>query len=128
ELNGLDVGEIHADAADVAGKERMGAVCSDVDVLRDVGAVEHQGVAAGPAVDAVAAVAGIPDERVVAVAELGGVVAAPADDEVTAVAADERVVALAAGDGVVAGAAVAGQPHHIGPPPAPAHRSLPVPA
>src|SRR5262249_6956717 len=70
--------------------------------------------AAGPAVDAVAAVAGIPDERVVAVAELGGVVAAPADDEVTAVTADERVVALAAGDGVVAGAAVDGQPDHIG--------------
>ena len=58
------------------------------------------------ALDDVAAVARIPDERVVAVAEQGHVVAAAAVDDVVAVTADQRVGALAAGDGVVAGAAV----------------------
>ena len=67
-----------------------------------------------PALDRVAAVARIPDERVVAVAERGGVVAAAAVDEVVAVAADERVVALAARDGVVAGAAVDGEADDCG--------------
>ena len=82
------------------------AIGRDVDVLVDVGAVEHQRVGAGLALDHVAAVARIPDERVVAVAEKGDVVAAAADHGVVAVAADQHVVALAADDGVVAGAAV----------------------
>ena len=58
-----------------------------------------------PSID-VAAVAGIPLERVVARAELREVVAAVAVDEVVAVAADDGVDALRAGDRVVAGAAV----------------------
>ena len=62
-----------------------------------------------PALDRVAAVARIPDEGVVAGAELRSVVAAAAGDDVVAVAAEQRVVAVAAGDGVVAGAAVDGE-------------------
>ena len=64
------------------------AIGRDVDVLGDVGAVEHQRIGAGLALDDVAAVARIPDERVVAVAEQGHVVAAAADHGVVAVAAD----------------------------------------
>ena len=72
------------------------------------------------ALDGVAAVAGVPDEGVVARAHQGRVVAAAAVDEVVAGAADDGVVAVAAVerevdlagvepggvDGVVAGAAV----------------------
>ena len=55
------------------------AVGRDVDVLGDVGAVELQRVGAGLALDDVAAVARVPDERVVAGAEEGNVVAVAAD-------------------------------------------------
>ena len=81
-------------------------VGGDVDVLVDVGAVEHQRIEAVLAFDRVAAIARIPDEGVVAAAELRIVVAAAAGDDVVAVAAEQRVVAVAAGDGVVAVAAV----------------------
>ena len=54
----------------------------------------------------IAAVARVPDECVVAGAELRRVAAATADDDVVAVAADQRVVAVAAGDGVIARAAI----------------------
>ena len=67
----------------------MPAVGRDVDVLVDVGAVEQERVEAGLALDRVAAVARVPDEDVVAGAERGHVVAAPADDEVVALAADD---------------------------------------
>ena len=60
------------------------AVGRDVDVLVDVGAVEQERVVARLSVDRVAAVARVPDERVVAGAEQGHVVAAPAEDEVVA--------------------------------------------
>ena len=92
--------------ADVAGEAHALAVGRDVDLLVDVGAVELHRVDAVLAFDGVAAVARVPDERVVAGAEERGVVAAAAGDEVVAVAADQRVVTVAAGDGVVAGAAV----------------------
>ena len=75
-------------------------------LLRHVGAVEHQRIGAPLALDHVAAVAGIPDEAVIAVAEQRNVVAAAAVDDVIAVAADQPVVALAADDGVVAGAGI----------------------
>ena len=114
ELDVLDAVEVHDDVADVAGQPHAAAIGRDVDVLADVGAVEDQRVGAGLALDGVAAVARIPDERVVAVAEQRHVVAAAADDGVVAVAADERVVALAAGDGVVAGAAVDGEADDAG--------------
>ena len=109
ELDVLDAVEVHGDVADVAEQPRPAAIGRDVDVLGDVGAVEHQRIGAGLAFDGVAAVAGVPDEGVVAVAEQGHVVAAAADDDVVAVAADQHVVALAAGDGVVAGTAIDGE-------------------
>ena len=85
------------------------AVGRDVDVLVDVGAVEQHRVGAGLALDDVAAVARVPDERVVAGAQQRHVVAAAAGDQVVAVAAEQHVVAVAAGDRVVAGAAVDGE-------------------
>ena len=60
-------------------------------VLVDVGAVEQQRVVAVLALDHVAAVARVPDERVVAGAEQRRIVAAAAGDDVVAVAADQRV-------------------------------------
>ena len=109
ELDVLDAVEVHGDVADVAEQPHPLAIGRDVDVLGDVGAVEHQRIGAGLALDHVAAVARIPDERVVAVAEQRDVVAAAADHGVVAVAADQHVVAVAAGDGVVAGAAIDGE-------------------
>ena len=101
DIDGLDVVEVHRDVADVAGEHRPPAIGRDVDVLVDVGAVEQQRVVARAAVDGVAAVAGVPDEGVVARAERGHVVAAPADDGVVAGAAGDGVVAVAAVDGEV---------------------------
>ena len=92
-LDVLDAVEIHRDTGDVAREPRTGAIGRDVDVLGDVGAVELERVGAGAAFDRVAAVARIPDEGVVAGAELGKVVAAAAGDGVVAVAADQHVVA-----------------------------------
>ena len=114
ELDVLDAVEVHGDVADVAEQPHPRAIGRDVDVLGDVGAVEHQRVGAGLALDGVAAVARVPDERVVAGAEQGHVVAAAAVDDVVAVAAEQRVVALAADDGVVAGAAVDGEADDAG--------------
>ena len=105
----LDAVEVHGDVADVAEQPHPSAIGRDVDVLVGVGAVEHERIGAGLTLDRVAAVARVPDEHVVAVAEQGHVVAATAGDDVVAVAADQRVGALAADDGVVAGAAVDGE-------------------
>ena len=82
--------------------------------LVDIGAIEDQRIGAGLALNDIAAVAGIPDERVVTVTELRHVVAATAVDDVVAVAADQRVVALATGDAVGAGTAIDGQAHDVG--------------
>src|SRR5205814_5589344 len=112
----LDAGEVHRDGGNVAGELHTPMVGRDVDDLADVGAVEQQRVGAGAALDGVAAVTWIPDEGVVAGAEVGRVVAAPADDDVVAVAADQRVIAVAAGDGVVAGAAVEREVNEAGQP------------
>ena len=70
ELDLLDAVEIHGDVGDVAGEAHAPAVGRDVDLLVDVGAVEQQRVVAVLALDRVAAVAGVPHERVVAGAEL----------------------------------------------------------
>jgi len=63
------------------------------DVLVPAGTVEHHRVAAILALDHVAAVAVIPDEGVVPVAERGGVGAFAANHRVVAVAALEPLVA-----------------------------------
>ena len=83
------------------------AVRRDVERLRSAGAVEqHRVVVAELTLDAVAAVAGIPDERVVAEAHEGGVVAAVAVGAIMAEAAAEHFPAGAAGERVVAELAV----------------------
>ena len=55
--------------ADVAGQPDPRAVGGDIDVLADVRAVELERVGTGLTFDDVAAVARIPDERVIARAE-----------------------------------------------------------
>ena len=72
------------------------AVRRDVDLLVDVGAVEPQRVEAGLALDRVAGIAGVPDERVIARAERCHVVSGAAYDDVSARAAGDRVIAGAA--------------------------------
>src|SRR6185295_15957068 len=110
DLDVLDTVQVHDDAGDIAGQPHAAAIGRDVHVLGDVCAVEHQRIGAALALDDVAAVTGIPGERIVAVAEQGHVVAAAADHGVVSVTADERVGVLASGDGVVAGAAIDGEP------------------
>ena len=68
----------------------------DVDLLRDVGAVEQHRVEAVLALERVVVVARVPDEGVVARAHQRRVVAVAAVDEVVALAAEEHVVAEAA--------------------------------
>src|SRR5262245_20927433 len=70
---------------------------AEMSIFSHVGAVEAQRIGARLALDRVAGVTRVPNERVVARAEQRQVVASAADDD---------VVALAAGDGVVAGTAV----------------------
>ena len=99
ERDGLDVVEVHRHVGDVADETHPAAVGGDVDVLRDVGAVESQRVAAVLALDGVAAVTRIPLEGVVTGAEQRDVVAVVAEDGVVAVPADHRVGPLRAADG-----------------------------
>src|SRR5207248_2960946 len=101
--------DVHGHAADVAGQPQPAAVGREVDVLADVGPVEHQRVEAVLALDGVAAVARVPHERVVPGPHQGHVVAAAARDQVEAVAAEQHVGPLAAGQDVVTRPAVHGQ-------------------
>ena len=94
ELDRLHVVEIHGDGGDVASEPRPPAIVRDVDFLIDVGAVEQERVDARLPIDRVAAIARIPDERVVASAERGRIVAAPADDEIVPGTADDAVIAV----------------------------------
>ena len=93
EVDRLDVVEVHGDVRDVAGEQHAAAICRDVDVLGDVGAVEQQRVEAVLAFDGVVVVTRVPDEHVVAGAHEGGVVAVAAVDQVVALAAEEQVCA-----------------------------------
>src|SRR5436190_3877634 len=102
----LDAAEVHDDGTDVAKQPGARAVRRDVEELVDIGAVEDKRVGAALTLDDVAAIARIPDERVIAVAKGCDIIAAPAGYGVISVAAGESVVALTAGDDVVAGASV----------------------
>ena len=102
----LDSVDVHGDVPRVAEEPQSVTVRRQVDRVRGCGAVEDHRVPAVLALDRVAAVARVPDERVVASAE-GRTVAAPVSvDRVVAVAAEERFRARAAGDRVVAVPAV----------------------
>ena len=105
----LDAVRVHDDVADVAEEPEPRAVRGQVDVLVRVRAVEDHRVRAVLALDGVAAVARIPDESVVSVAEQRDVAALVPVDRVVSGASDEDVGALAAGDRVVAVAAVDGE-------------------
>src|ERR1700733_294894 len=102
----LDTVDVHRDVADIAEEPDPRAVRRDIDVLVDVRAIEQQRVVPALTLDRVAAIAWVPDERVVSGAVLRRVVAAPAGNEVVAITANQDVVAVAARDRVVARAAV----------------------
>ncbi len=85
DIDPLGVVDVHGDVRDVAEELQAVAVGGEVEALRDSGAVEDQRVGAGFAFHLVAAVAGIPRERVVAGAEETGVVSAVAVDRVVLV-------------------------------------------
>ena len=70
------------------------------------GPVEHHLVEAGPALDDVRAIARIPDEGVVSLAEEGRVGAPVAVDEVVAATTDEDLIATPADERVIAVLAV----------------------
>ena len=88
EVDGLDAGGVHRDVAGVAEEPEPASVGGDVDLFGRGGAVEDHPVVAVLALDDVAAVAGIPDERVVSGAHESGVGSAVAVDRVVPVAAD----------------------------------------
>jgi hypothetical protein len=76
------------------------------ELLVRVGAVERHCVGSAAAADDVAAVAGVPHERIASSAEVDHVGASLAVDDVVVAAADQVLAAGAAGDGVVARPAV----------------------
>ena len=106
EVDPLDAVGVHRDVARAAEEAEVVSVRGQVDRLRCGGPVEPQRVGAGVALDRVAAVAGIPDERVVTGPELGRVGAAVPVDRVVAVPAEQQLVAWTAGDPVFPGATV----------------------
>ena len=97
---------VHRDLAGVAEEPQPVAVRGQVDVLEAGGAVEEHPVVPALPFDDVAAVTGIPDERVVAAAHESGVGTAVAVDRIVPAAAAQGLVAGAAGDSVVAAPAV----------------------
>ncbi len=129
DVDPLDAGGVHRHAADVAGELEPASVRGQVELLGDVGAVEAHGVGALLALDDVAAVARIPDEGVVAGAQLGQVVALVAErlragaseqGVVSFSAVDPRwdrvgedAVALVDADEIVAGAHIDGDPRDV---------------
>src|SRR6185503_19411432 len=105
----LDPVEVHRDRRDVAREPATLAVRGHLDLLADVGAEEVEDVAAALAFDDVRAVAGIPLEPVVALAQEPLVGALVAVDEVVSGAAQEEVRAVAAAEEVAARATVLGE-------------------
>ena len=105
---------IHRDRALGAEEAQTLTVRRQVDLLAAVGSVEQHRVGAVLALDGVAAVARIPDERVVARAEVADVVAPVPVDRVVAVAAEGGLDTLGAGDRVVPRATVERQGDRLG--------------
>src|SRR4029079_1250933 len=101
--------EVHRDRRDVAREPSALSVCGDLDLLADVGAEEVEEVAAALAFDDVRAVARIPLEPVVALAQERLVGALVPVDEVVAGASQQEICAVAAAEDVAARAAVLGE-------------------
>ena len=110
----LEVLEVHDDAPEIAGEAHLAPHGGHVERLGLVLPLEEQRVAAGPAVDVVAAVARRPAEAVEVALEARDVVAPAAEGVVEAAAPDQQVVAGPAAEGAAAGAAVEGEPHGVG--------------
>ena len=91
EVDPLDAGGVHRDGALSAEEPETLAVRRQVDLLAAACAVEEHRVGAVLTFDDVAAVAGIPDEGVIAGAHQARVGAAVAVDHVVAVAADQAL-------------------------------------
>ena len=106
EGDGLDAGGVHRDVAGVAEELEPASVGGDVDLFGRCCAVEDHRVVAVLALEDVAAVARIPDERVVAGTHQSRIGPAVAVDRVVPVAADRLLDARATGDPVATGAAV----------------------
>src|SRR5262249_11207716 len=105
----LDAIEVHRDGPDIACEANARAIGKCVHGLVDGRPVENHRVVSILAFDNIAAITRSPLEYVIAAAEVGGVVAWIAVDEVISVAPEQGVVAVAAEDGVVAGPAVNGK-------------------
>ena len=114
EVDALDAAGVHRDRGDVAGEAQAAPVGREVDLLADVGAVEPHRVGSGLALDRVAAVAGIPLERVVAGAHRRRVVAAVAVDRVVVIAAEQRLRAGPAAQRVLSVLAVERRRDRVG--------------
>ena len=106
EVDPLDAGGVHRDRSLGAEEPEAVAVRRQVDLLGAACAVEEHRVGAVLAFDDVAAVAGIPDEGVVAGAHQPRVGAAVSVDRVVAVAADQALGSGASAEGVASGLAV----------------------
>ena len=106
EVDLLRVVHVHRDVPEVAEEAEPRAVGGEVEHLRTSRAVEDHRVDPRLTLDDVAAVAGIPAERVVVGTEEPDVVALVAVDRVVAVAAEEHLGSVAAVQRVVSGAAV----------------------
>ena len=106
EVDPLDADGVHGDVADVAEEPEAVPVRGQVDLLGGCRAVEQHRVGSGPTEDGVAAVARIPDERVVAGSQDRQVVASIAVDDVVPVTAEQQLRSGASGEAVVSVAAV----------------------
>src|SRR5262249_34915698 len=82
EVDGFDIVGIHRDVGHVAEERGMRTIRRDRDVLGDIGAIELQYVAAPLAVNDIAAVARVPGEHVIAVAQQSRVVPGAAGHEI----------------------------------------------
>ena len=106
EVDPLDVSGVHGDVADVPEEPEAVPVRGQVDALGGVGAVEQHRVGAEPASDGVAAVARVPDERVVAGAHQRQVVTSVPVDRVVPEATAQQLCSRASGEVVASVPAV----------------------
>ena len=109
DVGGLDGAEIHRDVADVAEQVHVRAVGREFHVLGHVGAVEHQRVVAGAAVDGVAAVSRIPGEAVIAGTKRRRVATATSVDLIVTGPPDEHVITVTTAQDIITRTPIEGQ-------------------
>src|SRR5439155_10657913 len=96
---------VQDDVADVAEKSKPRTVGGEVNIFARVGSIEKQGVVSRSALNEVAAVTGIPLERVIAFAKINDVISLVPIYEIVARTAHDQIGRRAADQGVVAGVA-----------------------